>query len=96
MVVHSTLQQALADFLRSKNLQSFIFTHVEEHSAQFEDDAYLSMRDKVVGYVPKVRLDVILADDEVKTLIAELRESGQSFKGRSLYWVTNVEASGEL
>ena len=63
MVVHTSLQQELADLLRSLQLESFMFSHIEEHSSQLEHDPFLSARDKVVGYVPKVRVDVILEDD---------------------------------
>ncbi|RKZ67032.1 MAG: DUF3240 domain-containing protein, partial [Gammaproteobacteria bacterium] len=63
IVVHTSLQQELADCLRNLKLDSFMFSHIEEHSAQLEQDAFLSARDKVVGYVPKVRVDVLLEDE---------------------------------
>jgi len=96
MVVHSSLQQELADILRSLQLDCFMFSHIEEHSSQSEHDALLSARDKVVGYVPKVRLDVILEDARALTLVDEIRDSKFSSMGKSLYWITELEASGEL
>jgi nitrogen regulatory protein P-II 1 len=96
MVVHTSLQQELADFLRSMQLDSFMFSHIEEHSAQLEHDALLSARDKVVGYVPKVRVDVILDSDSIEKLLVEIRSSTISFKGNGIYWVTEIEESGEL
>jgi len=96
MVVHSSLQQELADLLRSLQLDSFMFSHIEEHSAQDENDVLLSARDRVVGYVPKVRVDVILEDAHALKLVDEIREAKPSFKGKSLYWISAVENSGEL
>jgi len=96
MVVHSSLQQELADLLRSLQLDSFMFSHIEEHSAQDENDVLLSARDRVVGYVPKVRVDVILDDAHALQLVDEIREAKPSFKGKGLYWVSAVENSGEL
>jgi len=96
MVVHSSLQQQLADCLRSLQLESFMFSHIEEHSSQSEHDVFLSARDKVVGYVPKVRVDVILEDDRARTLLDELRKTKTSCKGKGIYWITDIEESGEL
>jgi len=96
MVVHTSLQQELADFLRSMHLDSFMFSHIEEHSTQLEHDAFLSVRDKVVGYVPKVRVDVILDSASIATLLQEIRSSAISFKGQGIYWVTDIDESGEL
>lgn len=96
MVVHSSLQQELADCLRNLRLDTFMFTHVEEHSAQLEQDAFLSPRDKVVGFVPQVRVDVILDDERARSLLEEIRGSQCRFKGRGIYWLTEVEESGIL
>jgi nitrogen regulatory protein P-II 1 len=96
IIVHTSQQQELADLLRSLQLDSFMFSHIEEHSAQLESDALLSARDRVVGYVPKVRVDVILEDDRARTLLGEIRNSGVSFKGKGIYWINEVEEAGEL
>lgn len=96
MVVHSSLQQELADLLRSLQLDSFMFSHIEKHSSQLEHDAFLSARDKVVGYVPQVRVDIIAEHSQVKYLLDELRSKHLSFNGQCFYWVTDVEESGEL
>ena len=96
MVVHSSLQQELADCLRSLRLDTFMFSHIEEHSAQMEHDAFLSARDKVVGYVPQVRVDVILEDERAKSLLEEIRHTTCSFRGKGIYWITNVHETGEL
>ena len=96
IVVHTSLQQELADCLRSLQLDSFMFSHIEEHSSQLKQDAFLSARDKVVGYVPQVRVDVLLEDGRAKTLLDELRGSGISFCGKGVYWIMDVNEVGEL
>lgn len=96
IVVHKSLQEELADCLRSLKLQSFMFSHIEEHSSQLKEDVFLSARDKVVGYVPKVRVDIILDDNRTKTLIDELKGSGVSFAGKGFYWVCDIGKAGEL
>lgn len=96
IVVHTSLQQDLADCLRSLKLSSFMFSHIEEHSSQLKQDAILSARDKVVGYVPKVRVDVILDEERAKTVLDELKNSEASLGGKGVYWITHLEEVGEL
>ena len=96
IIAHTSQQQELADLLRSLQLDSFMFSHIEEHSAQTEHDALLSARDRVVGYVPKVRVDVIIEDDRASALLDDIRNSDISFNGRGMYWITEVEEAGAL
>jgi len=96
MVVHSSLQQALSDYLRSQQLETFMFSHIEEHSSHVEKDSFLSARDKVVGYVPQVRVDVILNQEDIKSLLENIKNSDCSFKGKGFYWVTDIDEFGEL
>lgn len=96
IVVHSSLQQELADSLRSLKLDSFMFSHIEKHSSTLEHDVFLSARDKVVGYVPQVRVDIILDDEYAQVLLDELRNSNRAFKGKGIYWITAVEEMGEF
>ncbi len=96
MVVHESLQQALADYLRSQQLQTFMFTHIEEHSSHIERDSFLSARDKVVGYVPQVRVDVIVSEESIKSLLENIWNSDSAFKGKGMYWVTDIDEFGEL
>lgn len=96
MVVHSSMQQKLADCLRSLKLETFMFSHIEEHSAQLEQDVFLSARDKVVGYVPQVRVDVIVDDARAETLLQEIRSTPCTFSGKGIYWITDLHANGEL
>lgn len=96
MVVHESLQQSLADYLRSQQLETFMFNHIEEHSSHIEKDHFLSARDKVVGYVPQVRVDVILKEEQIKALLENIKSSNCSFKGKGIYWVSSLDDFGEL
>lgn len=97
LIVHTDIQQALADALRGlKQISGFTFTHVEGHGAQDERDAFLSARDRVVGYVPHVRVDIALNDKDVDAVLAALRDSNCGLAGRGVYWVTAVERQGPL
>ena len=96
LITHSDSQQTLADLLRSQSsVTGFTFTHVEGHGAQGERDAFLSPLDRVVGYVPHVRVDILLNDTEVADVLTALHKSSHG-TGRSVYWVTEVIQQGRL
>lgn len=96
IVIHAGVQQTLADTLRIlKQVHGFTFTQVEGHSRYREDDPLLSARDKVVGYIPRVRVDVLLAHADVDDVLAALVEQN-NLSGQGIYWVTEVEKHGRL
>jgi len=97
LISHASAQQDLADTLRSmQRVSGFTFTHVEGHGVQSENDPFLSERDKVVGYTPRVRLDILLEDNDVEAVLDMLRKTDNSSFGQSVYWVTPVSDSGFL
>jgi nitrogen regulatory protein P-II 1 len=63
---------------------------------QAESDPFLSERDKVVGYTPKVRVDILLQDSDVDTVLDTLRSSTYGIEGQGIYWITAVEQNGCL
>jgi len=93
-----SVKQSLADALRARpEVERFIFTNVEEHSHQLEQDPLLSERDKVVGYVPRVRVDILLEESALSKIRDALCAPECGLVGRCRYWVTPVtEYSGFL
>ena len=97
VVVHGNVQQQLADRLRSLDqVQGFTFVHVEGHGTHVEGDPFQSARDRVVGYVPRVRVDILLEDTDVATVLAALRETDNGLAAQGIYWVSAVEEHGRL
>ncbi len=97
MVVHANVQQDLADRLRRlERIRGFTFSHAEGHSSHTDLDRTLSPRDKVVGYVPRVRVDILLDAADVATVLDALRSSDGGIAGNGVYWVTEVEQYGRL
>jgi nitrogen regulatory protein P-II 1 len=97
LIVHADVQQALADALRAvPAVTGFTFTTVEGHGPQEGRDAFLSARDRVVGYVPHVRVDILLEDRDVETVLEALQASNCGVAGRGVYWVSPVLQYGRL
>ena len=98
LIVHTDTQQLIADVLRAMpRIKEFMFTHVEGHGAHSEQDRLLSARDRVVGYTPHVRVDILLNDPDVDSVLDTLRQPGPCcLTGRGLYWITAAERAGRL
>jgi len=97
LIVHADIQQPLADVLRGlKEIEGFTFTRVEGHGPQDERDPSLSARDRVVGYTPHVRVDIVLNDKDVDKVLQSLHESNGGMAGRGMYWVADVSRQGRL
>lgn len=97
LVIHATVQQDVADILRSlPQISGFAFTHVEGHGPQTDNDPFLSAHDKVVGYVPRVRAEIMLRDEDVDVVLAAVCGAACSARGQGIYWITPVERHGRL
>jgi len=97
LIIHTNEQQDLADQLRTlKPISGFTFSHAEGHGVQVESDPFLSARDKVVGYTPRVRVDILLEDSDIGSVLDTLRNTTYGIKDHGIYWVTPVEQSGRL
>jgi nitrogen regulatory protein P-II 1 len=97
LIIHTNAQQDMADQLRSlKQVSGFTFNHAEGHGVQVESDPFLSARDKVVGYTPRIRVDILLEGGDVDLVLESLRKTTYGVEGQGIYWVTAVEQSGHL
>ena len=91
LIVHADVEQALADILRSiKQASGFTFTPVEGHGAQDGSDPTLSARDRVVGYTPQVRVDILLDDGDVDVVLQMLRAADCGLAGRGIYSISRL------
>lgn len=97
LIIRTSAQQDLADQLRSlEQVPGFTFSHAEGHGVQVESDPFLSARDKVVGYTPRIRVDILLQDSDVNLVLDALRNTAYGVEGHGVYWVTAVEETGRL
>lgn len=97
LIANADIKQALADTLRGlAQVKEFTFTQIESHSAQDEYDRTLSARDRVVGYTPQIRVDILLQDADVDAVLHLLRSANCGLAGRGSYQVTAVEKHGLL
>jgi len=98
LIIHDNLKQDTADLLRAiDQIQGFTFTSIEGHGeGQFQTSSLLVARDKVVGFTPHTRVDILLQDNDVSPVLTALRQSDIGLKQNSIYWVTCVDELGRL
>lgn len=97
LIVHADNQEALADTLRTlPQVTGFTFSPVEGHGPCEDQDLSLSVRDRVVGYVPQVRADLVLEDTDVSRVLEALKATDGGVAGRGVYWITRLESQGRL
>lgn len=97
MIVHASVQQDLADILRGlAPVRGFTFTPAEGHGTRTANEPFLSPRDKVVGYVPRVRVDVLLEEADVPVVLGAVREAGPGSGNSGVYWISTVSEAGRL
>ena len=97
LIVHSSAKEEMADYLMNVNdVKGFTVLSGEGYTCAVCSDPFETILDKVTGYVPRVRVDVILEDHAVEKVLSELRGCTTCGQGQGIWWITPVEASGEL
>ncbi|MDD2914957.1 MAG: DUF3240 family protein [Gallionella sp.] len=97
LIVHADIQRALADTLHSlEQVTEFTFIQVEGHSPHEEYDPALSVRDRVIGFTPHVRVDILLMGEDVNDVLQALRAADCGLTGHGIYQVTTIEQHGLL
>jgi nitrogen regulatory protein PII len=97
LIIHSSAKTALIDFFHGfSNVERFTIVDCEGYDESDLRDPLLSTADLVIGFVPRVRIELILQDLKVASVLAELRKPGSVLAGLGVYWITTVEEEGTL
>ncbi len=97
LVVHASLRHDLADVIRDlPEVRGFTFTQVQGHGSHVDSDPFLSSRDRVVGYSPRIKAEILLADEAVQPVLVRLREAMCRERSRGSYWVSDIDDLGQL
>ena len=94
LVVNAAVVQVLTEKLRELDVGSFIVSHVEGHGVGA--DAFLTVRDRVVGYVPRARVDLLLLDEEAVDRVLRALAVHKVEIGRGIWWVVSLERHGSF
>ncbi len=97
LFVHAAVEDDVLNALRAlPEVSGFTVSPCQGHSTSTELDPFLATRDRVAGFVPRVRIEVVLEDEVVEVVLERLRRSMPNLGSSGAWLVTNVEASGRL
>lgn len=97
MILHESVKQPLIDMFRHMpEITGYTFIQGEGRSSDTARNPFETNRDRVMGYVPRVRVDLILDDDVVTQVMARLQACDSCVAGRGVWWVSPVVAWGQL
>lgn len=97
LVVHTDIQQDLVDCLRNMaGVSGFTFSHVEGHGVKAESDPYLAARDETIGVKPQLRVDILLEEASLDSVLDALRDTLSNIADEGVYWVAAAEQFGRL
>ncbi|MBI3272830.1 MAG: DUF3240 family protein [Planctomycetes bacterium] len=96
LIVNAVVHQAIIDQLRALGVTRFTVAHVEGHDLASSADPFLSARDRVVGFVPRVRVDAVLPSEQAASILETLGRPSSGLAGHGIYWISPVERVGEF
>lgn len=97
LIIHSSAKNALIDFFHEfSEVEKFIITDCEGYDENDLKDPLLTTGDLVVGFVPRLRIELIVKDENVAPIILALRKPTSVVAKLGVYWVTNIESEGVL
>jgi nitrogen regulatory protein P-II 1 len=94
LVIPANVYQSVTDKLRELSIPGFTLAHVEGHGAHTARDTFMSAHDRVVGFVPRVRIDVVLPEEAVDEVVAALTDTGSELAAHGAWWVSPVDRFG--
>lgn len=95
LVIHSSAKNALIDFFHEfHKVERFTIADCEGYDENDLNDPLLSTGDLVIGFIPRVRIELIVADDATKEIITELGKPDSIVAGLGVYWITEIIESG--
>ncbi|MBN2804032.1 MAG: DUF3240 family protein [Deltaproteobacteria bacterium] len=96
LVVNKSKQDEILSILRATpQVTAYTIFHGEGHY-RGSVSIFESADDEVMGYVPRIRIDLLLADNLVDEVLNKLKECRKSATSFGIYWITPIDKVGEL
>ena len=97
LFVDGRVLEDLLDRLRSDpDVTGFTVGPCEGHSLKGTKHSGETLRDRVVGYVPRMRIELVLQDDIAPAVLARLRAGVGEGESLGTYTLVDVEQWGSI
>lgn len=81
---------------RLPEVSGFTVTSSEGHGRSGEEDPFESARDRVEGFVPRVRIELLVEESVVPRILEAIAESGSGRAGERLWWLQSLDEWGRI
>ena len=96
LLVNESTKRELVELLQSlPEVNAYTIFHGEGHHAG-DQQPFDSALDEVMGFVPRIRIDLFLAKENLNGVVERIKACGGRGLSKGLYWVSAVETMGEF
>ncbi|MEZ5974881.1 MAG: DUF3240 family protein [Planctomycetota bacterium] len=97
LYLHAAAAEDAMNCLRSRpEVSGFTVMRCEGHSTRSEANVELATRDRVVGFVPRVRIEVVLEAAAVTAVLANLEMCLQGAFSQGIWTLTPLDGFGRI
>ena len=96
LIINKSSKTEIVELMRRlPEVDAYTIFHGEGHYSG-NIQPFESAHDEVLGYVPRIRIDVFLQEKDVDTVIKRIKSCSVCASKLGLYWTSTVENMGEL
>ena len=96
-VVNESTKEEIIELLQDvEEVSAYTLFTGEGRSRDIGTNPFETAADEVMGYVPRIRIDLILPDDAVTKVIDKIRKCQSCITRRGIYWTSPVDTFGAL
>ena len=97
LFLHAAVRNDVVDALRATDeVTGFTLVECQGHSTRSGEDPFLAARDRVEGFVPRLRIDLVLEDAAVQPVLERVRGQLEGSEAHGTWLVSDVEGFGRL
>jgi len=97
LIIHAKMHHEVGDILHTiKQVEGFTFTPVQGHGSHAKSNSLPSSHDRVVGYTPRMKVEILLQQHDLQSVLESLRKAMKHERSQGVYWIVPVEESGLL
>lgn len=96
LIINQSSKNEIVELMRRlPEVDAYTIFHGEGHYSG-NIQPFESAHDEVLGYVPRIRMDVFLKEENVDNVIEKIKTCSSCASRRGIYWTSPVDNMGEL
>ena len=96
LIINESSKNGIVELMRSlPEVDAYTIFHGEGHYSG-TIQPFESAHDEVLGYVPRIRIDIFLKEEDVDTVVQKIKTCSVCSSKLGLYWTSTVDDMGQL